>query len=119
MGLKSLLVKPYARYIVGSNKRWINNPIAAQERVFKSLIDQAKKTLFGKDHCFENIKSYNDFKQNVPIVDYEKLRSYIDLIKKEKQMFYGQVFLFTCQKHLALLREQSIFLSARNQCHFI
>ena len=73
MGLKSLLVKPYARYIVGSNKRWINNPIAAQERVFKSLIDQAKKTLFGKDHCFENIKSYYDFNQNVPIVDYEKL----------------------------------------------
>jgi hypothetical protein len=82
MGLKSFLAKPYARYIVGSNKKWINNPIAAQERVFKSLIDQAKTTLFGKDHCFENIKSYDDFQQNVPIVDYEKLRSYIDLIKK-------------------------------------
>ena len=58
MGLKSFLAKPYARYIVGSNKKWINNPIAAQERVFKSLIDQAKTTLFGKDHCFENIKHF-------------------------------------------------------------
>ena len=74
MGLKSFLAKPYARYIVGSNKRWINKPVIAQERVFKSLINQGKKTLFGKDHSFENIKNYNDFRQNVPIVDYEKLR---------------------------------------------
>ena len=65
-------------------------PIDAQNRIFQSLIKSAQNTAFGKDHNFEEIKSYEDFKANVPIVDYEKLKPYIERIREGERMFYGQ-----------------------------
>jgi hypothetical protein len=46
----------------------------------QQLIKQAAGTAFGKDHHFQNIHTYEDFKLNVPIRDYEDLRPYIDRI---------------------------------------
>ena len=43
------------------------------------------KTEFGKDHHFDNIHSYNDFRQAVPIRDYEQFKPYINKIKEGKQ----------------------------------
>src|SRR4029077_18315875 len=37
-------------------------------------------TAFGKDHDFENIHNYDDFKERVPVRDYEDLKPYIDRI---------------------------------------
>ncbi|HXL55241.1 MAG TPA: GH3 auxin-responsive promoter family protein, partial [Chitinophagaceae bacterium] len=52
---------------------------------FKSLIKSAKDTQFGKDHSFETIQSYDDFKKQVPIRDYEQIKLYIEKIKEGKQ----------------------------------
>lgn len=82
MGIKSEIAKIFAKYISKKEQKWIQNPIITQENVFKNLIKEAKNTQFGKDHNFHKIKSYDDFKKNVPIRDYEELRSYIELIQK-------------------------------------
>src|SRR5205085_479927 len=37
---------------------------------------------FGKDHSFAKITSYEDFKQAVPIRDYEQLKDYIEKVKE-------------------------------------
>src|SRR5690606_41686788 len=37
-------------------------------------------TAFGRDHGFDQIKNYEDFKQRVPIRDYEELKPYVDRI---------------------------------------
>ena len=50
-----------------------------------SLLNKGSKTLFGKDHNFDKIKNYEDFKQSVPIRDYESLKSYVELIKSGKE----------------------------------
>ena len=63
MGLKSILGKPYAKLVAKSNKKWINNPIDSQNRIFRSLIKTAQNTAFGKDHQYTEIKSYEDFKK--------------------------------------------------------
>ena len=49
------------------------------------LVSKAKKTKFGIDHSFSNIKNYSDFKKHVPIRDYEGLKEYIDLIKSDEK----------------------------------
>ena len=79
--LKSFLAKVYASIVSRQVYAWASNPFAAQDKVFKNLIDQAKNTKFGKDHNFEEIKSYPDFKKHVPVRDYEGLKDYVKLIR--------------------------------------
>ena len=82
MKLKSLLAKPFAHWVIKQNEKWINNPLMAQQKTYNYLISEGKQTKFGQDHHFEEIFSYDDFKKNVPIQDYEDLKPYIELIKE-------------------------------------
>jgi hypothetical protein len=81
MGLKSILAKPLAALVAANVRKWSLNPVATQEKVFRKLIDSARATQFGKEHQFDQIASYEDFKKRVPIRDYEGFRSYIETIK--------------------------------------
>ncbi len=60
------------------------NAIADQDIILKNLIKKAQNTQFGKEHNFDKINSYEDFKKNVPIRDYEQIKLYIEQIKKGK-----------------------------------
>ena len=78
--MKIAAAKIFARYIVNKNKKWVNNPVSSQKKTFKKLIASGRKTLFGKDHNFNTISDPTDFAKQVPVRDYEGLRSYIDRI---------------------------------------
>lgn len=80
MSVKSFAAKILARTVYNKNQAWIENPIQSQEKVFHSLVKSAKETAFGRDHGFDQIKNYEDFKQRVPIRDYEELKPYVDRI---------------------------------------
>jgi hypothetical protein len=82
MSLKSLLAKPFASFIYQQLKKGTETAVADQEAILENLIKQARNTAFGKDHGFEKITSYENFKKIVPIRDYEQLKSYIERIKK-------------------------------------
>ena len=78
--MKIAAAKIFARYIVNKNKKWVNNPVSSQKKTFKKLIASGRKTLFGKNHNFNTISDPTDFTKQVPVRDYEGLRSYIDRI---------------------------------------
>ncbi len=80
MGLKAVLSKVFAKWINKDIENIRNNSLVLQQKTFQHLIVQARNTSFGRDHQFENISSYEDFKKNVPVRDYEDLRPYIDRI---------------------------------------
>lgn len=82
MGFKSFFVRPFAKKIARDIDRWSKEAVNAQEKVFQSLIQGGKNTVFGKEHGFDKITSYEAFRQQVPIRDYEALRPYIERIKK-------------------------------------
>lgn len=82
MGFKSLLIKPIAKKVARDIKRWSKKAVAAQEAIFKELVQTGQKTAFGKEHGFEHISNYDNFKAQVPIRDYEGLSPYIDRIKR-------------------------------------
>lgn len=84
MGLKSSIAKIFAQINSQSELKWINNPIETQEKIFQELISVGKNTLFGKDHQFKSIQNYENFKNQVPVRDYEELKSYIELVKEGK-----------------------------------
>ena len=85
MSLKSFLATLWAGHIRKKIDKWAQNPITTQEKVFKTLIQQAKNTAFGKDHRFAEIHSYEDFVKNVPIRDYEALSPYIERVKNAEE----------------------------------
>ena len=82
MGLKAALSRPFAFFAVRQVNKWKRNAVKVQEDVFRKLIGQAKGTAFGRDHKFLEIRSYEDFKKQVPIRDYEQLKPYIERVVK-------------------------------------
>ncbi|WP_410221075.1 GH3 auxin-responsive promoter family protein [Pedobacter sp.] len=80
MGLKSALSKPFAAWVVKQINKWKYHAVAAQEQTLLQLVKKAKHTAFGKDHQFVSINNYQDFKAQVPIRDYEGLKTYIDRV---------------------------------------
>ncbi|MDG1805030.1 GH3 auxin-responsive promoter family protein, partial [Flavicella sp.] len=80
MSIKAAFAIPFAKFIEKRVYKWAKKPIETQEKVLQNLISEAKHTAFGKDHNFDTIKTYEDFKANVPVVDYEGLRSYVDRV---------------------------------------
>ncbi len=80
MGLKAALSKPFAAIVNRQLNKLRENAVNLQQKSFEYLVNQAKNTSFGQEHRFDKIKSYNDFKLNVPVADYEDLRPYIEKI---------------------------------------
>ena len=80
MSVKNLAAKVFAKRIHALTQKWANNPVVTQKKVLESLLIAAAQTKFGKDHHFSSITSHADFIQNVPVRDYEGLKSYIDLV---------------------------------------
>lgn len=80
MGIRSIISKPIAAYVVAQQKKWVARSAAIQAEWRQSLVSQAVSTAFGKDHYFKDIRTYTDFKQAIPVRDYEDLTPYIDRI---------------------------------------
>ena len=85
MNLKSILAKPFASHIYKKIRKGMVTAVADQERIFKTILKTAKNTQFGRDHGFETIQTYDDFKKQVPVRDYEQLKPYIEKLKEGKE----------------------------------
>ena len=89
MGFRSFLLYPFAKYVGNKISRWSANAIADQEKILSNLVKDARNTAFGKDHQFEKIHNYEDFKAAVSIRDYEDLKPYVERIKQgEKDVLW-------------------------------
>lgn len=96
MKFKSLLAKPFASIIANKVKKEMQRAVEDQESIWQELIKTGRKTEFGRDHKFDQITSYENYKQAVPIRDYEQFRPYIDRIKEGKHniLWKGQPIYF-------------------------
>lgn len=123
--IKSVLAKLFAARVYYKVQKWAHNPIQTQEKIFKNLIKQAKQTQFGRDHDFQNITSYNDFIDRVPIRDYELLKPYVErvvageenILWKGKPLYFAKTSGTTSgSKYIPITKESmpSHIESARN-----
>jgi hypothetical protein len=98
MSVLSILSKFVAKYSSRKIKQWSNDAINSQEKVFSNLISVGRTTAFGKEHNFNEIASYEDFKKNVPVRDYEDTRPYIDrIIKGEMDVLWKGKPIYFCK----------------------
>jgi hypothetical protein len=80
MGIRSVVSKPLAKWIVERQQMWMYEPAQTQQRWLRQLIAGGKQTVFGQDHHFRDVQTIDEFRQAVPIRDYEGLKSYIEQI---------------------------------------
>ncbi|HMO39959.1 MAG TPA: GH3 auxin-responsive promoter family protein [Saprospiraceae bacterium] len=82
MGFRASIIRPIAKIVARRIDRWSAEAVAAQQKVFEQLIATGRRTAFGQEHGFERIQSYEAFRAQVPIRDYEGIRPYIERIKQ-------------------------------------
>ncbi|HSF44735.1 MAG TPA: GH3 auxin-responsive promoter family protein [Chitinophagaceae bacterium] len=96
MKIKSFLARPFANYIYKQIRKGMSTAVEDQKKLLKDLVKLAKNTDFGREHRFQDIHTYEDFKKAVPIRDYELFKPYIELIKggKHNVLWKGQPIYF-------------------------
>lgn len=82
MKIKSFFAKPFASIVSKNIKKGMATAVADQESILKNLLKTGRSTEFGNDHKFSEVQNYEQFRQAVPVRDYEGLKSYIELIKE-------------------------------------
>ena len=79
-------------------ERMASQPDATQQQVLRSLLVANRKTRFGIEHRFDGIANASEYRDRVPVQDYEALRPYIDdqrrtgvqALTAESPVFYAQ-----------------------------
>ena len=79
---KGLFARIFAFFVVNKIKSSYHKAPEIQQKILKSLVENSKKTVFGTEHNFDEIKNHDDFIKRVPVRDYEQLKKYIERIKK-------------------------------------
>lgn len=98
MGIKAKVATILAKRTFKKVNKWANNAVEVQTKTMLKLVDQAANTAFGKDHDFRSIKSYEDFKKNVPLRDYEELKHYVErVVQGEHNILWPGLPLYFCK----------------------
>ena len=82
MGIRSILSKPLAKWVIRKQKHWSENPLETQKKILQSLVRKAKDTRFGKDYKFDEITNHQSYVKHVPVQEYEGFKEYIEQIKQ-------------------------------------
>ncbi|MBU0683349.1 MAG: GH3 auxin-responsive promoter family protein [Candidatus Omnitrophota bacterium] len=56
------------------------NPVKAQAKILRELLSRNRKTEYGLKHGFSSIKSADEYRNRVPLTNYESLRPLMDRI---------------------------------------
>lgn len=84
MNVKSFLAKPFAQYIYNKIQKDSRQALVTQEAILQNLIRNGRKTVFGRGHKLDDVNTYEEYRQAVPIRDYEQFRPYLTKIKQGK-----------------------------------
>lgn len=90
MKLLSPAISRLARWRFSSIELWMENAVAVQHDVWQDLLASGQYTDFGRLHHFSSIQSIEEFKQKVPIQDYDTLKPFIDrMLKGEENVLWN------------------------------
>jgi hypothetical protein len=90
MKILSPAISRLARLRQGRIDAWVNEPIAAQREILQDLITHGQYTEFGRKYGLKEIFTIRNFKQVVPIQEYDDIKPYIErLMEGEEQLLWN------------------------------
>ncbi|MBP6686647.1 MAG: GH3 auxin-responsive promoter family protein, partial [Lacibacter sp.] len=78
MRLLSPAISRLARLRMWRIESWMNNPVAAQREVLQDLVTTAQYTQFGHQYKFAKLFNLREFKNTVPVHEYDDIKPYIE-----------------------------------------
>ncbi|MEP6512953.1 MAG: GH3 auxin-responsive promoter family protein [Parafilimonas sp.] len=85
MKLLSPVISRVARLRYWRIEQWINNPYPTQREVLQDLITHAQHTEFGRKYHFDELFTIAQFKEHVPILEYDDIKPYIKRLMDGEQ----------------------------------
>jgi hypothetical protein len=85
MKLLSPAISRLARLRMWRIESWMNNPVAAQREVLQDIVTTAQYTQFGHQYHFSELFTVRDFKNTVPVHEYDDLKPFIEQMMKGEE----------------------------------
>ena len=82
MKIKSFLARPFASYVYKAIQKGMTSAVSDQEAILKGLLQMGAKTEFGAEHKLGEVRNHAEFREAVPVRDYEQFSPYIGRIKE-------------------------------------
>ena len=97
-------------------------PHEVQNEWFRKLISSAKETEYGKKYDFNGINRVREFKERVPIQNYDSLKPYIDRVRRGEQNILWNTPIKWFAKSSGTTADKSKFIpvseESLEECHF-
>jgi len=101
---------------------FLKYPHEVQNEWFRKLLQSAKDTEIGRRYDFAGIKSYESFRDRVPIHDYEALKPFIERMMMGEQNVLWSTEIRWFAKSSGTTSDKSKFIplsqEALEECHF-
>jgi hypothetical protein len=122
MSLLNALIAWYFKSRLQTVQDAMDNAVAIQKRTLVELLERAAQTTFGKEHHFAKIRDYSDFVANVPVMDYEDIKPYVErMMKGEANVLWPGVISWFA-KSSGTTNDKSKFIPVSSEtletCHF-
>lgn len=85
MAIFNSIVTWYLKKRIPNIEQFLLHPHDVQNDLFKHLVETAKDTEWGRKYDYKSINSIKDFKERVPIGNYESFIPYIDRMMRGEQ----------------------------------
>ncbi|MDR2562550.1 MAG: GH3 auxin-responsive promoter family protein [Prevotellaceae bacterium] len=92
------------------------NPGAAQQKVFRSLLEAGQQTEYGTKYGFSKIKSIDDYLRQTPVVDYGDLKPYIDRMRAGEKNILWNTAIQWFAKSSGTTAAKSKFIPVSKEC---
>ena len=101
---------------------FLKYPDDVQEEVMQQLVTFAKDTEIGKSYGFEHISNYDQFKNRVPIVNYEQMAPHIERARRGENNIFWPTQIKWFAKSSGTTNAKSKFIpvstEALEDCHY-
>ena len=122
MSLLSPAISSLARMRLWRIEGWKNNPVDAQREVLQDIVTSAQYTEFGRMHRFHELFNVRDFKQAIPVHEYDDLKPYIERIMNGEQNILWNTPVYWFAKSSGTTSDKSKFIPVSDEsledCHY-
>ena len=102
--------------------QWKNNPISTQREVLQDLVTHGQYTEFGRKYRMNRLFSIRDFKNAIPIQEYNDLKPYIERLMKGEQYLLWDTPVSWFAKSSGTTHDKSKFIPVTEEslqnCHY-
>jgi GH3 auxin-responsive promoter len=95
---------------------WVQNPIATQREVLQDLVTHAQYTQIGRQYGLTTLFSINDFKNKIPIHEYEDIQPYIEKIMNGEENVLWNTPVNWFAKSSGTTNSKSKFIPITEEC---